>query len=537
MKRINHIIVCFLAGMMLMASCKKSFLDHPSPNNPTLDIYYNTPEQVQAATGYLYNSVWYDFQDKAFHAIGEVLSGNMLTSSGDVNYGSNSYVNFTVLSTDPLVLSSWQSFYKVAGNATVLINTFEQKKSSVTEGSFLTQGIAEARFIRGLSYFYIARTFGDAPIVSDPVSLAGSGDYNVPRYFQKDVLRFALEDFRFAKDNLPTTPYQKGRVTRYSALGMMAKLYLYRNDYDSAKAAANEVMQSGKYDLFPDYGAMFTSSKNNNNIESLFAFQWIAAGGYGFANPIQAYAGPSTLLKPVVNTGYSSVIPSLDLLKAYTPGDKRRAWSIMEQGFTRTDWTNANFPAPGGFKYDTTNHLTDATHITTGTRTNALKYVVGPGSNGENLSPNGSSDINTYILRYADILLIYAEAVLGNNASTSDPAALTAFNKVHHVRAGLPEATSLTKDIIMKERRIEFAFEGDYWFDVQRWGGATIDQRFAKAQQIINAQERGTLNFDGSAVDHVAATFTRKEQLYLPIPQTETVQDPKLNDAPVAYYK
>lgn len=525
-----------MTGLVVMASCKKDYLNHPSDNNPTVDVYYNTPEQVNGATGYLYNTAWYDYQDKAFHAIGEVLSGNMLTSAGDVNYGSNSYVNFTVLSTDVLVQLSWKSFYKVAGQATVLINTFEQKKATVGGNTaFLDQGIAEARFIRGMAYFYITRSFGDVPIVTDPVALAGSGDYNVPRYFQKDVLRFALEDFKFARNNLPASPYQPGRITKYSAAGMMAKLYLYSGNYDSARIAANEVIQSGKYDLFPDYGAMFTSSKNNNNIESLFAFQWIASGGYGFANPIQAYGAPAPLLKPVTNTGYSSVIPSLDMLKAYEPGDKRRAWSVMEQGFTRADWINSNFPT--GFKYDTANHLNDATHITTGTRSNSLKYVVGPGANGEPLTPNGSSNICTYILRYADILLIYAEAVLGSNASTTDADALKYFNKVHHVRAGLPEVTSLTKDLIMHERRVEFAFEGDYWFDVQRWGGTSIDQRFAKAQQIVNAQERGTLSFDGATVNHVAATFTRKEQLFLPIPQSETVQDPKLNEPAVAYYK
>jgi hypothetical protein len=476
-------IAIIILTVSSLCACKKEFLNHPSANNPTLDTYYNTAEQVQGATGYLYNSVWYDFQDKAFHAIGEVLGGNMLTSAGDVNYGSNSYVNFTVLSTDPLVLSSWQSFYKVSGNATVLVNTFQQKKSTGVDQPFLDLGIAEARFMRGLAYFYIARTFGDAPIVTDPVALAGSGDYNVPRYLQKDVLRFALEDFKYAEQNLPADPYQKGRVTKYSAAGMMAKLYLYRGDYDSAKAAATEVIQSGKYDLYPNYYEMFTSSKANNNIESLVALQWIAAGGYSFANPVQVYAGPSTLLKPGFNTGYSSVIPSIDVLNSYKPGDKRRGWSVMEQGFTRADWTNSNFP--GGFAYDTTNHLNDATHVTTGTRANALKYVVGTGSNGENMSSNGSTDICTYLLRYADILLIYAEATLGTNASTTDATALQYFNRVHHDRAGLPTATSLTKDDIMQERRSEFAFEGDYWFDVQRQG-------FDKAKQSCGRQFFGS---------------------------------------------
>ena len=528
MKTINKYILTGIIGVAALASCNKSFLDHPSENNPTLDTYYNTADQVLKATGYLYNSVWYDYQDKAFHAIGETLAGNMLTETG-VNYGSGSYNLFTVLSTDPLVGSCWQSLYKVAGTATVLINTFEQKKGKATESGYLEQGIAEARFMRGAAYFTIARTFGDVPIVTDPVALAGSGNYNVPRYVQKDVLQFALEDFRFAEANLPAVPAEKGRVCKYSAAGMMAKLYLYRKDYDSARLAALRVISSGNYDLYPDYAKMFTSSAANNNIESLFALQWIASGGYGYANPIQVYSAPSTLLKPVVGTGYSSVYPTLDLLKAYDANDNRRKWSVMEHGFKRTDWTNINFP--GGFVYDTTGaNYEDATHFRNGTRSNALKYVVGTGSNGENLSSSGSSDICTYILRYADVLLIYAEAVLGNSASTTDGSALAAFNKVHNRNGNFNgvAVTMLTKDIILHERRVEFAFEGDSWFDIQRQG-------FAKAQSIINAQERGTLNSDGT-INHAAANFNSASQLFLPIPQSETVSDPKLNEPAVSYY-
>jgi starch-binding outer membrane protein, SusD/RagB family len=528
MRTINKYITCSIIGVVALASCKKDYLDHPSENNPTLDTYYNTAEQVQKATGYLYNSVWYDYQDKAFHAIGETLAGNMLTETGP-NYGSGSYNLFTVLSTDPLVASCWRSLYKVAGTATVLINTFQQKKGKATEAGYLDQGIAEARFMRGAAYFTIARAFGDVPIITDPVAIAAAGPHTVPRYLQKDVLQFALEDFRFAEENLPAVPAEKGRVSKYSAAGMMAKVYLYRKDYDSARMAALRVINSGNYDLYPNYEEMFTSSKANNNNESLFALQWIAEGGYGFANPIQVYSSPSTLLKPVVKTGYSSVYPTLDMLKAYDADDKRRKWSVMEQGFKRADWTNINFP--NGFEYDTTGNVyEDATHFKNGTRSNALKYVVGTGSNGEKLSDNGSSDICTYILRYADVLLIYAEAVLANNASTADASALDAFNKVHTRGNNFNgvKLTSLTKDIILHERRVEFAFEGDYWFDIQRQG-------FEKAKEIITAQERGTLNADGT-INHAKASFNSPSQLFLPIPQSETVSDPRLNEPPVAYY-
>lgn len=510
-----------------LASCSKSFLDRPSLNNPTVANYYTNAAQVQGATGLLYNQVWYNWLDKAFHCIGEVYGGNMLTSAGDPNYGNNTYVYFTVQSTDGQDLLAWQSFYKVAGNATVLINTLQQIRNEAN-ASFIDPGIAEARFIRGVAYFFIARTYGDAPIVADPVALAGSGNYNVPRYLQKDVLRFALNDFAAAEAALPETPYQAGRVTKYSAAGMAAKLYLYEGIYDSAALKANEVIQSGKYSIYPNYAQMFTSSKANNNSESLFSLQWIA-GGYSYCNDIQAYAGPGPLMKPDFGTGYSSVIPTLDLLNSYESGDLRKSWSVMQQGYTNANWKNSLFP--NGFTYDTTvgGGSDDAYHITTGTRSNSLKYINGPANNGSPTDPTSAfgDALNLYLLRYADVLLIYSEAVLATNASTSDASALAAFNQVRN-RAGLASLTSLTKQQILHERRVEFAFEGDYWYDIQRQG-------FATAQQIINAQERGTMNGDGT-VNHLAASFNSANQLFLPIPSDEVVADPQLAQPAVPYF-
>ncbi|MDI9878048.1 RagB/SusD family nutrient uptake outer membrane protein [Flectobacillus longus] len=519
----KNIIALLLAASGLVSSCKEDFLDRPSQNGPTLDTYYTTAAQVNAATGLLYNTIWYEWQDKAYHAIGEVLSGNMYT--GDPKY--NSFANFTVQSTDEQVSRSWYAFYKVAGNATVLIQTFEQKKTQVADPSFLTQGVAEARFMRGMAYFYLARVFGDVPIISDPVALANSGDYKVPRYLQKDVLRFVVEDLQYAEQYLPDASYQAGRVTKHAAKGMLSKVYLYMKDYANAKAKATEVMSSQKYSLVSDYGAMFTSSKMNNNPESLVALQWLAAGGYSIGNPIQAYVGPAPLLKPTTGAGWSAIIPSIDVLNSYESGDKRRRWSVMEHGFTRTDWTNVNFP--NGFKYDTTwtSSTDDATKIKTPTRSNALKYIVGPGSNGENV--NGTStDICTYLLRYADVLLIYAEATIGTGTSTTDASALEAFNKVH-TRAGLSPVTSLTKDQLLKERRVEFAFEGDYWFDIQRQG-------FDKAKQMLASQERGTYNGNGT-INSMRVSISSASQLYLPVPQAETVSNPKLLEPAIPYYK
>lgn len=523
-----------LLGLLILSgvSCKKSFLEHPSTSNATLDTYYTNAEQVNGATGLLYNQAWGDWFDKAFSSVGDVLGGTVTGAAGNDQY--NSFYNFNIQSTDGLIGLTWKACYKAAGQASVLVQTFETKKAQVSDPSYLTLGIAEARFIRGFSYFYIARTFGDAPIVDNPVALTEPGKYLVPRYLQKDVLRFALEDLQYAEANLPDVAYQPGRVTKYSAKGMMAKVYLYMKDYTNAKLKAKEVMDyansTSVIGLYDDYKKMFTSSSANNNKESLFSLQWLTSLGWNGGNRFQLYVGPQPLLAPAPTSGagYSALVPSLDMLDpatGYAVGDKRHEWSVMEQGFHNPEWKNASFP--DGFKYDTTGSNTDNAHIRTGTRSNIMKYVVGPNRADEPVNSSSHSQIGTYILRYADVLLIYAEAILGGTGSTSDADALSAYNEVH-TRAGLNPVTTISIDDLLHERKVEFAFEGDYWFDIQRQG-------FDKAKAMIAAQERGTYDFN-KQLNSFKATLSSASQLYLPIPQAETVIDPLLLEPAVAYY-
>lgn len=538
----KHIFSSLLGVAILsLTACKKNFTERVSLGQPTVATFYNTAEQVRGATGTLYGLPWFNFQDKAFACIGEVMSGNSYT--GDPAY--SPFLNFSVSTTDPRLGEAWSSFYQIMGTANVLINTFEDKKAQGGDPAILDPGIAEARFIRGVAVFFIARIWKDAPIVTDPGKLAATGEFAIPRYFQADLLRFALEDFKFAEANLPETA-PSGRVTKYSAKGMEAKLYLYQKDYANAKLKAGEIIASNKFSLFEDYFGMFSASKNNNNKESLFALQWVNSPQWGTQNSLQAYTAPSNLL--VTSDGWSSTIPSLDLLRAYDVGDKRRSWSIMEQGHPPyPDWKpqrpaatandiDYNDFMKNGYIYDTGSTTRTRANpllvVANQTRSNFSKYVVGPGSSSEPVEKQ-KTQINTYLLRYADVLLIYAEATLGDAASTSDPTALDAFNKVHN-RSGnfnnVPVA-SLTKDIILHERRVEFAFECDYWFDIQRQG---VD----KAKQIVAAQERGTIDYTRpGGVNSLHVTLNLPyDQLYLPIPLSEVTQNPKLSEPPVHYY-
>jgi starch-binding outer membrane protein, SusD/RagB family len=521
--KIKNILGLLIPGLML-AACSEDFIERPSLSGTTTGNYYNNAEEVRAATSTLYSGLpWRNYESRAQDAIGDVMAGNMHS------YTDIAFLEFTLASTSERISGAWSAFYKIIGYANVMIKTFEEKKANGGGASYLDPALAECHFIRGTMYFFIARTWGDAPIITDPGATALSGNFNIPRYYQKDVLRFALEELKLAEAGLPESDVP-GRLTKYSAKGMMAKLYLYMKDYTNAKIKAEEVIKSNKYRLVSDYQGMFTKASMNNNEESLFSIQHqFSQDPWGTGNLKNPDRGPSALRTSEADA-WEMYIPSLDMLQEYEFGDLRRKWSVMEHGWTNLAWKPQRANAPkynefmkDGFRYDTIQPA-DAGGSKNATRSNIVKYFAGPGKSfGGDPVLGQNSGNNVVILRYADILLIYAEAILGDAASTTDAAALSALNQVR-ARAGLPAKTVLTKNDILHERRVEFAFEGEYWYDIQRQG-------YAKAKEIISKQNRGTVEGGPKYITN----FT-EAQMYLPIPAGELVQDPELGKPAVPYY-
>jgi hypothetical protein len=426
------------------------------------------------------------------------------------------------------VSSGWTGLYNVIAQCNTVIDAIQQQASSSIPAADKNAAIGEARFIRAAAYYHLALLWGAVPIVEDNTKLIDHPLLN--RNIVSDVYKFINSDLSFAVQNLPNTD-AAGRLTTWSAQGMLAKVFLTEAGWgqsggtrdqallDSAKKYAGNVCRNSGLSLLPSYYDLFRPQYNDNP-ESLFALQWTAGVGYGNGNDWLTYS-PSNDINPQKTGAWTALEPTYDFYVNYTWKDTvRRIATIMMNGDHYPELNAAG----GGY---------------TATGVCMKKHIIG--NEKDNNAPTmdiWSSIEHNSILRLADVYLVYAEAILGNNTSTADADALLYFNKVR-ARAGVDPAPMLDADTILRERRVEFGFEGQYWLDLVRLSYYNPD----KAVWTINHQQRMTFSYDPTT--RVAKPDTTTAPAILPatisaftlqIPSSELTTDPKLADAPVPYY-
>ena len=409
----------------------------------TKENFYKSESDFQAATGPLYNKVWFDFNDKFYYGLGDGRANNLYAPYSDYVYP------FTDLSetglTGPLV-SAWASLYNVVQQSNnVIIGISDSDVKETIKNKY----IAEARFMRGTAYWYLASLWGNVIISTDPKDLVKNPIVNTNP--TKDVYEFAIRDLEYAAKYLPETAGQAGRLTKYSAYGMLSRVYLSfsgisdnpnsgtRNQayLDLAKKAAEKVITQGPYKLMAKYEDLY-KIENNNNLESMFALQWVPNGDYGVTNTQQAYfALGSDITGDDTGWGYWTRA-SYNVLQEYETKDLRRrsTWMADDDFYPEINKSN------GGYTVDHTNDFLTV-----------KKGVVGSTKDNASISRMNSS-LNTYMLRFGEVILNYAEATLGNNASTTDGMAIAGVNALR-LRAGLDAKTTLTYADIIHERRVE----------------------------------------------------------------------------------
>jgi hypothetical protein len=296
-------------------------------------------------------------------------------------------------------------------------------------------------------------------------------------------------------------------------MGILAKVHLTLNEYAECTALTQQIIGK-QYVLIQDYGNLFSSPENNNSNESMFALQWKAiATEWGTQNTNQAYIVPGQTGITGGSDGWGVYLPSISLQAGFEPKDTRKKSTIMTDG----DYYPELLKNEGGFTYK---------KILSSTGANFRKYIVGSAAERNDVFFMRTSQ-NTIILRYSDILLMHAEAILAGASSTTEASALNAFNLVR-TRAGLPTKTVLTRDELFNERRVEFALEGQYFFDLKRRG-------ITEATAIISNQEVGFYS-DDARTELISNKITPGSNYFeLPLPQSAIDTNPSLLEPPVPF--
>jgi hypothetical protein len=283
-------------------------------------------------------------------------------------------------------------------------------------------------------------------------------------------------------------------------------------------------METNYYDLFR--GENHNSGKNNK--ESLFSIQWMPIKDpWGINNSFQAYMARNGDITGSWDGWGAAHGASANLVKYYlaNPADSiRRKATFMFDG----DLFPEIRKDLGGYKFTATDVA------------NTKKYIIGSVKDNGGKGSEMCEYINTYMLRLAEVYLIYAEAILGDAASTSDAEALKYFNNVRK-RAGMPEKSSITFDDIFQEKRIETVFEGIYWYELMR----LYYFNPTKAKGIINDQDKGSYTLTYNVGTSNPRTYTpvyntvkypvTDATIILPLPEAELVKAPNLAKPPVPF--
>jgi tetratricopeptide (TPR) repeat protein len=323
--------------------------------------------------------------------------------------------------------------------------------------------LAQAAFLRAYYYFELVKFFGDVPLIVDR-RLGANEVSNQSRTPADEVYAQIETDLEYAAEILDWTTPVKGRVTRGAALALLGKAYLYQGKFDEAAEALEEIIVSGNYALFTDFSTMFRVV-NENSKETVFDIQYVGleGGSYGCYVCLEGFAavgfhGIRGYQGPLFADGNSYNLPTEDLYNAFEPGDPRRNASVLDIEAFRL----SQLPVAVRYTQGAGGH----------TGYYNLKYLKRADELG--LPDNDlTSPVNHKVIRYADVLLMAAEAF--NKRQNSDDVKARAYLNAVRARAGLTQVISsgaVLTEAIYRERRVEFAGEGLRFFDLVRTGKA-----------------------------------------------------------------
>ena len=484
MKNLNVAKVALIGIIFtLFVACGDEFLDNPPQNLITQDNFPETSADALAATNAVYEVLRLGQYHRGFFPIDDIMSDDARKGSnpGDQAATLNPLDQFTHTPTNEFVANWWETLYVGVRRANVVITRVANVEMNQ---NLRNRYIAEARFLRALFYADLARAYGGVPLVRSSELEGG-----LTRASLTETYDFIESDLRSAINQLPLkSDYaadDAGRATRDAAKALLARVYLYQQQFDSAAFFAEEVINSGQYALESIFSMAF-SEETEFGDESVFEIGGIGAQG-GVAAGASQYT-TSQGVRGTPNRGFGFNRPSLDLINSFDSNDPRMQATVIFLG-----------EVLDGIEIIGDSGTPDETRDSAGNLIEIETYNQKIWLPGTTVFSNEAH--NRRLIRYAEVLLIAAEAL---NETGNPNQALNYLNQIRErAREGnsfiLPDITEtnsqILRDIILVERRHELALEGHRFWDLVRTG---------KAAEIL-----GPLGFQ-----------TDKHEL-LPIPQGE----------------
>jgi hypothetical protein len=458
MKRIKFIT----AGLFILITtgCEE-FLDlRPEATIPSTGLDYTKSENIFLPVSASYASLR-SWGAHVFPYIGafEITSDNAdKGSTPEDNPPMLEMDNLSYQSTNGLINDLWVAYFDIVSSANYAIHQmplFEEALSNSSDKLYAMQCQGESKVIRAYAYFNLTRLFGRVPIID--TILTASQLASVPQSSTEQLYAFIEKDLLEAYKVLPLS-YTKewaGRINKYTAMAIKAKVHLYQQEWDSVAYLTDQIIASGKYSLLPDFREVF-SINGENSRESLFELQSSTLGKTAGDQTFIEYAyvqGPRGNY-PSGMQGWGFCTPSQDLINFFNArGENVRPTTTLLYRGTKT-------PEGDSIKTICSNPVYNGKVYT------PLIY------NKWNYNGYGF-DHNVRILRYAEVLLMYAESKL-RGATVPSQSGLTSDNALNLVRsrAGLAPLSGATIEQVLDERRAELALEEDRFFDLIRSGKA-----------------------------------------------------------------
>lgn len=487
-----------VAVATLLTGCN-DWLREDGPGKTELDDFFTSGQTALQAVNAAYYPMAWEYNNTYYSEwfVGDIASDDAVKGGQNLTDMADAYdiENFKTVASNTLLLDYYRAQYQGISRcnfALTYIPTLELDEAM--DEAMRNRYVGEVKFLRAFYYFRLVRMYGGVPLVDFVID--SSEGWKQPRATAEQVYDFILKELKEAEGLLveksKMTAEELGRVTKGAAQALLMKVYLYCGNYSEAKHWGEKVITSGEYSLNANYMDNFYLS-GENGPESVFEIQYAEdpTSDYGEGNGFTrgTFTVILTRSRSTVlcggNAGWGFNKPSQDLYNEYEEGDPRRDYTIINP-------TDAQIETP-------------AQEIYLGSRYMSRKYALQDVDGSYiALSHATRAPINRKEIRYSDVLLMYAEALI----EMGDTSGAKTYIDMVRARVGLAPIAEATREALRHERRVELAMEGHRWFDLCRWGIASKTMNAYKAKYSAN---------EGAEM----ADFVEGKHELMPIPSEE----------------